>query len=139
MNLSDWLALAACIAAFLGLIPPFYQILKKKKEKKDNKKKSGILESTQSPPINDSKLEEKKLEEKKEQPPMLKALILTIMAIVIFVIEIILFKAVAYMFGVAIDVNTMSLVWSIVFYSLFLIPGLLLFFALNVVLTLFEW
>jgi hypothetical protein len=67
-----------------------------------------------------------------------RALAFTSMALVFGVIEIVLFSAVAALFGVDVSIATMPLAWLIVFYSLFLIPGLCLFIALMHISSMFE-
>jgi hypothetical protein len=67
-----------------------------------------------------------------------KAMLLTSMGLVIGVIEIVLFSATAAFFDVAVDVNTMPTNWLIVFYALFLIPGICFFWASAHLFNLFE-
>ena len=135
MNRSDWIALAACIAAFLGLIPSFYQVFQGKKEKKRivEKKVTDSIKAVNSEGKTDSS------ETIKEpMPPMMRAFFLVLMAFIIGLIELILFSAVAHYFDVKVDIDTMTLIWKISFFSLFIVPGALLFFALMVISTLFS-
>jgi hypothetical protein len=131
MNRSDWIALAACIVTFLGIIPPFYQILTTKKIKKKNDKPAKE-QVTASP---DLKIEP----ENQKVRPLYNAFIQTIAAVLIFLIELIVFSWLAYVFDVKVDISTMPLNWLIGFYALLVIPGLLLFFALNWVLSVMEF
>lgn len=48
---------------------------------------------------------------------------LTSMAVAFGVIELVLFSAVAGLFGVTVDVNTMPTNWLVAFYALFLVPA----------------
>ena len=128
MNTSDWIALAACVAAFLALIPAFTPMLR-------GRKSHGKMDSTQastSPSKSADPSEPAKLN------AFGKALVLTSMALVIGVIEIVLFSAIAEAFGVAVDVKTMPTNWLIVFYALFFIPGVCLFWAAAHLFNLFE-
>lgn len=133
MNRSDWIALAACIAAFLGLIPSFYQTFAQKK-KVHRKKNSKNIENT----VKTDSEEVEKTEKKEPMPPMLRILTLALTALVVGLIELLIFSAVAHFCGVKVEFTTMTLVWRIVFCSLFLIPGILLFFALMVLTTMFD-
>lgn len=71
-------------------------------------------------------------------PPMIRVLGLGVVAILIGLIELLVFSAVAFYCGVKVDLITMTLVWKIAFVSLFIIPGLLLFFALMVLSSMFN-
>jgi hypothetical protein len=130
MTKSDWIALAACIATFLALIPSFLTLMRDRKPKKQLKKNNQpeIKQNTEVKPEN----------QKKSHGPFMNAFVLTIMAVVIGIIEFILFSWFAYMFGVVVEFGKMPLIWNVVFYSLFLIPGVLLFLALINILGTFE-
>ena len=68
----------------------------------------------------------------------MKAFVLTVMAALIGIIELILFSWFAYLFGVTVDPSKMSLTWTLGFYALYLIPGLLLFLAFINIVSTFE-
>lgn len=127
MHVANWIALAACVAAFLALVPSFSPMLKEHKSRQ--KKNEAQATPPSKPDVSD-------------EPVRLnafgKALALTSMALVIGVIEIVLFSAVAELFGVAIDVKTMPTNWLVVFYGLFLLPGVCLFWAAAHLFNLFE-
>ena len=65
-------------------------------------------------------------------------MVLTSVGLAIGVIEIVLFSAIAAFFGVAVDVQTMPTNWLIVFYALFLLPGVCFFWASAHLFNLFE-
>jgi hypothetical protein len=123
MHTSDWIALAACIAAFLALIPAFTPLLRKAKSKvKEQSKGTSSFVGTEegattpdpTPPLNNFGT----------------AIVLTSIALTVGVVEIVLFSAIANYFGVAVDTNTMPLNWQAVYLALFLVPGLLLLRAI---------
>jgi|LakMenEpi03Aug12_release.lakeMendotaPanAssembly.Ray.scaffolds.fasta_scaffold1779024_1 hypothetical protein len=122
MDTSNLIALGALIVAVLGLVPQFYGMFSKKKTRKKNDKTAGKVES---------KTEEQQKEnvEKEPMPPMLRILMLVVFAVAIFLIEIIIFGIIAHLCGVNVDLATMSLLWKVIFYSLFFIPGVFLFLA----------
>lgn len=122
METSNLIALGALIVAVLGLFPQFYTMFSKKKTKKKIDK---------TPEKTESKKDEKQKEnvEKEPMPPMLRILMLVIFAVASFLIEIIIFGIIAHLFGVNVDLATMSLIWKVIFYSLFFIPGVFLFLA----------
>ena len=128
MNQSDWIALAACVAAFLALIPAFAPMLRNRKLRQ---KPNG---AHASPPPSDSA--------EPAEPAKLnafgKAMLLTSMGLVIGVIEIVLFSAIATLFGIAVDVNTMPINWLTVFYALFLFPGICFIWASAHLFNLWE-
>lgn len=121
METSNLIALGALIVAVLGLIPQFYAMYstKGKQENSDSVPSPAAVVSNS-----------KKADNVKEPMPyMLRILMQVIFAVASFLIEIIIFGIVAYLFGVSMDLNTMPLVWKLIFYSLFLIPGAFLFLA----------
>lgn len=131
MHTSDWIALAACIAAFLALIPAFVPLLTRSKspsKTQDNAplpntaKDESASSATPAPPLNNFGT----------------ALVLTALALVIGVVEIVLFSVAARFFGVAVDVNSMPTNWLVVFYALFIIPGLLFFRAFLSITNMFH-
>ncbi|MBL7936676.1 MAG: hypothetical protein JNM51_12795 [Bacteroidia bacterium] len=132
MNRSDWIALAACIAAFLGLIPQFRQMSFDRKDRKKIKKSSNksSLKKTDlsSSELNSETAKDKSPEEQKPRP-LYNAFIQTIAAVLIFLIELILFSALAYFFNVKVELDNMPLLWTVGFYAIFVVPGLLLFMA----------
>ena len=123
MEISNWIALGALFVAVFGLIPQFYQILGKSKTKKSKDKKTIGTDSEKSD------IPQKPEEEKKPMPFMMRILVLVIFAFASLLIEMILFGIVANIFGVGMNLGTMTLIWKIIFYSLFLIPGAFLFLA----------
>lgn len=126
MNSSDWIALAAAFAAFLGLIPQFAQITREK----SSKKKGAVARATEPAPA------------EPPEPAKLnafgRALVLTVIGVAIGVIELVLFSAAANFFAVAMNVATMPTNWLVVFYALFLVPGVCLFWASAHLFNLFE-
>ncbi len=132
MNRSDWIALAACIASFLGLIPQFRQMSFDRKDKKKIKKlstKSSLNKIDLSPSgVNPKTSKDKSLEEQKPRP-LFNAFIQTIAAVLIFLIELIIYSAFAYYFNVKVELGNMPLLWTVGFYAIFVVPGLLLFMA----------
>lgn len=122
METSSLIALGALIVAVFGLGPQFYQIFSKKKPKK-KKNKSEKVESKKDDQL-------KKEEEDKEPTPfMLRILMLVIFAVASCLIEIIIFGIIANFCGVEVNLETMPLLWKVIFFSLFLIPGVFLFLA----------
>lgn len=127
MNKSEWIALGALLVSLIGLIPQFKQafsISKTDKKKKSKKYKKVNIEDS----ISNINLESKN-EEKEEMSPMMRILLLVIFAFASFLIEIIFFSGIASIMGVDVNLSTMTIVWKIIFYSLFLIPGTFLFLA----------
>ena len=124
MEPSNLIALGALLVATLGLIPQFYQSFYHKKtiKKRNNK---IIVESKNEKPIDTPKPEA----ESKPLPFMLRILLNVIFAFASLLIEMIIFGIVAHLFGVELNLEKMTLVWKIVFFSLFLIPGAFLFLA----------
>ncbi len=131
MQTSDWIALAACVAAFLALIPAFSPLFRKTRleEKAGSTETSSFIETEDgaapphpSPPLNNFGT----------------AVVLTSLALAIGVVEIVLFSAVANYFGVAVDSHTMPSNWHAVYLALFLIPGLLLLRALMSISDMFH-
>ena len=122
METSNLIALGALIVALVGLIPQFYPMFSKKKTKKKTIKPQQNIEEKATEETKDTK-------EKEPMPFMLRILMLVVFAVAIFLIEIIIFGIVAYCFGVTIDLGTMPLIWKVIFYSLFFIPGVFLFLA----------
>jgi len=59
-----------------------------------------------------------------------RAVVLTSMAVAVGVSELIVFSGVATVFSVDVNPSTMPVAWLIVFYALFLVPGVFLMFAL---------
>lgn len=137
MNKSDWIALGALLVAFVGLIPQYYQAFSKRQKKKKN---APTTKDTSTKPIETPTTESSKEESTKRepQPPMIRILIFLVTAIIIGLIELIIFSAVAHYCGVKVDLSTMTLLWKIVFYSLFVIPGILFVYAFLVFTTMFD-
>jgi len=120
MATSDWISLAACVAAFLALVPSFSQMLANRKAEKVNVTSSPLEKGVS----NATHTERPKLN------ALGRAFLLSSMAVALIVIEVVLFGLVASLFGIDVNVNTMPIPWLIVFYALFLVPGVLLWFAL---------
>ncbi|MFO0321677.1 MAG: hypothetical protein ACK504_04525 [Bacteroidota bacterium] len=137
MNKSDWIALGALLVAFVGLIPQFYQAFSKKPKKKKttSANKVPLGKSNETPTLETSKDD---ITKREPQPPMIRILVFLVTAIIIGLIELIIFSAIAHYFGVKVDLNTMTLLWKIVFYSLFVIPGILFVYAFLVFTTMFD-
>ena len=129
MNKSEWIALGALFVSLIGLIPQFKQafgISNTVKKKKKKSKKHKIANNK----ISNLNVElESKNEDVEIMSPMMRILLLVIFAFASFLIEIIIFTGIASIFGVAFNLSTMALVWKIIFYSLFLVPGAFLFLA----------
>lgn len=135
MNKSDWIALGALLVAFVGLIPQYYQAFSSKQKKKTISRTKDITTKSIEIQIPDNNKEELKT---KAQPPMIRILIFLVLAVIIGLIELIIFSAIAYYFDVKVDMNTMPLLWKIFFYSLFVIPGILFVYASMVFTTMFD-
>jgi len=125
MVLSNWIALGALLVTVLGLIPQFYQAFYSKKtiKKKDT---NVVIESKHE---NSDNLPTPK-QEAKPWPFMLRILLNVIFAFASLLIEMIIFGLVAHLYGVDLNLEKMTLVWKIVFFSLFLVPGAFLFLAI---------
>lgn len=131
METSNLIALGALLVAIIGLIPQFYQSFNKNKQD-DKKNKNSKSRTKNKSSINDDKLTSEIPQPEipdKPIPFMLRILTMVVMAVAIFLIEIIIFSGIAYLANVKVNLQTMPLTWQIVFYSLFLIPGILLVFA----------
>jgi hypothetical protein len=136
MNKSDWIVLGALLMAFVGLIPQYYQAFSRKsKKKKAISTKNNSTKPVETPSEEILNGESAKGE---PQPPMIRILIFIVTAIIIGLIELIVFSAIAHFFGVKVDLDTMTLLWKIVFYSLFVIPGILFIYAFMVFTTMFD-
>lgn len=120
MTRSDWIALVACAGTLLALYPAYSHMIR-------IRKKSGIKST---PKTSTTAAATTNKEDSVEYSAFFKATVLTAMAFVFGVIEIIIFSWIASAFNVKVDANTMPLNWQIGFFSLFLIPGILLFLAL---------
>lgn len=123
MEKSDWIALGALFVAILGLIPQFYQTFDIGKSTKQKKKKKKNI------PNENSTADSNEVNNQKEMPTMMRMLMLVIFAFASFLIEIIMFSSIAHLFDVDVNLTTMSLVWKITFFLLFLIPGVFLFLS----------
>ena len=112
LGTSNLIALGALIVAILGLLPQFYIMIFEKKTK------NRILKD---PVKIKSQTEDQRKEnvEKEPMPPMLRILMLVIFAVASFLIEIIIFGIITHLCGVNLDLATMSLIWKVIFYSLF--------------------
>ncbi len=134
MEISNWIALGALLVAILGLIPQFYQIFNKNKKHKNKitLETKNAKPDTSQKPSQENKLDISKNPKKEDEPMpfMLRILVLVIFAFASLLIEMILFGAIAHFFGVKMNLETMTLVWKIISFSLFLIPGTFLFLAL---------
>lgn len=130
MSTSDWTSLAACVAAFLALIPAFSQMVRDRSARGKRKEASEQPAEEAAPAVSTT--------EPKPLNALGRALILTSMAVAFGVIELVLFSAVAGLFGVTVDVNTMPTNWLVVFYALFLVPGLGLLFAFFNIVSVLE-
>lgn len=123
METSNWIALGALIVAIVGLIPQFHSIFtRKKRNSRTAVKKTAKAEAR---PIK----EKEEIDDEESMPFMLRILLLVVYAVAIFIVEIILFSVVAHFFDVNIDLATMPLIWKVVFFALFFIPGVFLFLA----------
>ena len=129
MNTSDYIALAAAVAAFLALIPQFAQLTRKKGRKKKDSDASSAEPASVEPP---------KPPEPMELNAFGKTLVLTVYGLAFGVFEIVSFSTAARLYGVAINIETMPTNWLVVFYALFIIPGIFLFWAFVHLFNLFE-
>ena len=120
METSNLIALGALIIALIGLIPPFYNMLKNT----NSQKKYKQIE-------NSKKIIEESKENKKNKPIpfMLRILVLMAFAVAVLLIELIIFGILAHLFQVDISFTTMPIIWKIAFFSLFIIPGTLVFLS----------
>jgi hypothetical protein len=133
METSNLIALGALIVAFIGLIPSFHQAFSqrnkdKKKSKTTKTKNNSIDKIRELDKSQDVGTEDKKVEDK-PMPTMLRVIVLSLTGVIIGLIELIIFSGFAYFCDVTVDLATMSLVWKIVFYSLFVVPGIFFWFA----------
>jgi hypothetical protein len=95
----------------------------------------------QAPKANDPSTQSTSPPEQEERKPLNgfgRALVLTSYAFVVVVIEVVLFSAVASIYGIEVNVSTMPTNWLVVFYALGLIPGLMLFMAFAFLTTMFD-
>lgn len=130
MGTAEWIALAAAIAAFVGLIPQFAQMVRKESAP-ENKGLSD--QSTEPPPTANGSAPPKPV----KLNALGKALLLTSMGVAFGVFELIMFGAAASLAGVDPRLATMPTLWAVAFYSMFLIPGVFLTFAIfNIVSVL---
>ena len=129
METSNAIALGALIISLIGLIPQFYQAFNKKgnvnKDTKSPKVKMLDSKVTEESESNNEKIKS----EKEPMPYMLRILLLVIFAFATFLIEIIIFGAIAHYSGIAVNPDTMPHMWKLIYYALFLIPGVFLFLA----------
>ena len=118
-------------AWLFALIPAFLPLLKKAKSSEKLKGK------TSSPSIvpNESTVP---VEPSLPLNNFGTALALTALALIVGVIEIVIFSVVANFFGVVVDAHTMPTNWQVVFFLLFLLPGLLLFRAMMSISNMFH-
>lgn len=124
MNRSDWISLVACIGTLLALIPAYSQFA----VKKNKKRKSSAISQEQK----------NEKDEPVKYSAFFRATVLTAMAFVIGIIEIVIFSWIASYFNIGIDINTMPLNWKVGFFLLFLIPAVLLFLALINITSQFK-
>jgi hypothetical protein len=128
METSNLIALVALIVAILGIIPQFQELFSRRRRiKPDRKPNSKIVKN---------KAEIAKMGEagKEREPmsPMMRILILIIFAVAIFLMEIIIFGIITYFFDIEVNLATLPLIWKIIFFALFLIPGTFLILAMLV-------
>ena len=136
---AEWIALLACVASFIGLVPQFYQAFKAKDKVK--KVKNNKQTNTVQNPIENKQSEltqQTDINQNEPIPPMVRILVFIAAALIIGIIEFLIFSFVAHLSGVEVGIKTMPLFWTIIFYSLFLIPGALLMFALTVFSGMFD-
>ena len=142
MNTSDWIALAACVAAFIALIPAFAPIMQSRKKGKSEASSRPIASSPDENSGAAPSPIESQVEKKASEPAKLNAfgnaLVLSAMALAIGVIELVLFSSVAGLFGIVVDINTMPTNWLIAFYAIFILPGVCLFWASCHLFNLWE-
>ena len=149
MTRSDWISLLACIAAFVGLVPPFTGMLRRRKRR--STRPGREVEPTEpSVAVAGSEREVEPTEpsvavagsEKTRRHvrlnPFGNAFVLTAMAAAVGGIELVIFGAVSSHFGVPAEPASMSTLWRLGFHALYLIPGILLLGAVLNILRLFE-
>jgi len=103
MHVSDWIALAAALAAFIGLIPQFIQLSKNIKKKSKNKMKikndsAQVIEQTTAEQI-----------ETKPLNGFGKSLVLASMGLGLYIIEIVPFSFIAHLFNIELNLETMPI------------------------------
>ncbi len=133
METSNLIALGALIVAVIGLVPTFLQVFNKRKSEGHNFTNNKLTASSKSKEVSGnmkSKDVKETGETKVPMPFMLRILMLVVFAIASFLIEIILFGIIAHFCGVEVNLETMTLLWKVIFYSLFFILGIFLFLVL---------
>ena len=129
MSQSDWIALAACVAAFLALVPSFSGMLRTSRSRKRR----------QNAPAKDLPTEPATPPSERPQPhAFIRALACISMALILGVAEVVVFSSIALAYGVTVDTKTMQDNWSIVYYGMFVLPGYFLFLAVAHISTVME-
>lgn len=129
LTTSDYIALVAAVAAIIALYPQF-ALLTREKSKKPNSPTESPATSTAEEPS--------KPQKPRKLNPLGKALVLASCGLSFGVIEIVYFSLLANWNDVAVNVQTMPIHWLVVFYALFVIPGIFLFWAAAHLFNLFE-
>lgn len=139
MTMSDWISLAACVAAFIALIPSYAPMLEARRGKRKGKGAPPSPTALESPPEPSARpVAAEQAPEPKKLNAFGKALVLSAMGLCIGVIELVLFSFFAAVGGVAIDLATMPITWQVAFYAIFIVPGICLFWAAAHLFNLFE-
>lgn len=142
MNTSDWIALAAAAAAFIGLIPQFAQMTRERNGKTKTEQASANSQSSPDETTQAASTPSASLPAEPSKPVKLnalgRALVLTSMGIAIGVVELVLFSTAAAFMGVEVNSATMPTNWLVVFYALFLLPGVCLVFAFFNIVSVLE-
>lgn len=132
METSNYISLGALFVSIVALIPQYHLVFSKRKiehQKSENEQRNESSATEETYEI-EKNIESKEPNESKEPMPfMLKILMLVVFAVASFLVEIILFSMIAYFCGVEVSLDTMTLLWKVIFYALFFIPGVFLFLA----------
>lgn len=144
MEISNLIALGALIVSFIALIPSYYQAFfpSRKSNSADMTKKPITSDkegsNTDSNRFVDAKALSDVKADEEPMPIMLRVLVLTVLGVIIGLVELIIFSVIAYFFGVEVNLETMPLVWKIIFFSLIIIPWVLFWLAFVTFTTIFN-
>jgi hypothetical protein len=129
MSRSDWIALVACLAAVLALVPAYSGMLQLRRQRKG--RKLAAAQEKQSDQAAGS-------EDMRQPGALMRALVCISMTLLVGVAEVVVFSWIASMYGVEVEPKSMPTNWLIVFYGMFLLPGYFLFLAAAHLSTVME-
>ena len=124
MQTSDWIALAACIGTLLALIPMYVSVFGK----------GNTNQSRHNLEVEENDVPENPTPQTYEGKgirisPFLKSLLCVSIALLVGVVQIVIFSFVASINDIPMQPEAMPMNWSIVFYALFILPGFFLALA----------